>query len=169
MIAIRREASSDVAAIQAVNTAAFPTNAEALLVDRLRTAGQATLSLVAVVGERIIGHVLFSPVMIMGNDGEILATGVGLAPVAVDAAFRRQGVADRLIRRGFELCQELHTPFVVVLGDPRYYSRFGFELAQPQGIANEYQADQYFQLLVWDDAAMPRAGLAKFHEEFARL
>ncbi len=108
-----------------VHLAAFPTQLEADLVDLLRANGNAVVSLVAHVGARIAGHVLFSPVIVERN-GEVVARGLGLAPLAVMPAQQRQGIGAALVRAGIEECRNKGTPFVVVLGGPEYYRRFGF-------------------------------------------
>ena len=83
MIAIRREAPGDEAAIRAVHTAAFPTGAEAQLVDAMRANGHATVSLVALLDDRIVGHVSFSPVTIRTRGrAAVHFTGLGLAPIS---------------------------------------------------------------------------------------
>ena len=78
MTTVRPEESGDVDAIRRVHTASFRTPTEARLVDLLRDAGHLSVSLVAVLGDAVIGHVAFSPVTVATG-----AAGVGLAPVAV--------------------------------------------------------------------------------------
>ena len=65
MLTIRPEQPADAAAIFEVHRAAFPTDAEARLVDRLRAHANARVSLVAVVDELIVGHIVFSPVSLV--------------------------------------------------------------------------------------------------------
>lgn len=117
---VRFETPEDVAEIRGVHTEAFPTAAEAQLVDLLRADGRAAISLVAVRDELVIGHVMFSRMQ--------CPTGaLGLAPIAVLASDRRQGVAATLIRRGLALAEAQGWTSVFVLGDPGYYGRFGFD------------------------------------------
>ena len=117
---IRFETPEDVGEIRRVHTEAFPTAAEALLVDLVRADGSAVISLVAVRDELVIGHVMFSRM-------QRPAGALGLAPVAVLASDRRQGVAAALIRRGLALAEAQGSNCVFVLGDPAYYRRFGFD------------------------------------------
>jgi putative acetyltransferase len=74
--------------------------------------------LVAEERREVVGHIAFSPVIVLGA-----TDGVGLAPVAVLPAFRRRGIAHQLIERGLVVCGQLGKGFVVVLGDPSYYRR----------------------------------------------
>jgi putative acetyltransferase len=110
---IRFEEPRDREGIRAVHTASFPTPGEARLVDALREAGRLTVSLVAEADGRVVGHVAFSPVALRGAAD---VSGIGLAPVAVMPEFRRQGIADALIRRGLASSAELGFGVVVVLG-----------------------------------------------------
>src|SRR5215208_2567418 len=115
--------------------------AESKLVDALRANGKATISLVAVYGGEVLGHILFSPVSTTSPSD---VKGVGLAPVAVRPDAQSQGIGSKLIKEGLRLCKELGFDYCVVLGNPRYYQRFGFEQASLFGIRNEYGADHAF-------------------------
>lgn len=130
--------------------------------DALRAAGRLTLSLVAVEEGVVAGHVALSPVRVTGA-----ADGIGLAPVAVLPAFRRRGIADRLIRMGLERCGEQGFGFVVVLGEPEYYGRFGFRPASDWGLSDEYGGGDAFQALELRPGAIPRgAGVVRYAPEF---
>jgi putative acetyltransferase len=162
MLTVRPERPDDVAAIHALNAAAFPTPLEARLVDLLRAAGRLTVSLVAVADGVVVGHVGFSPVTAAG------ATGIGLAPVAVAAAHRRRGVAAGLIEAGLEACRAAGFGWAVVLGEPHYYARFGFRPAPAAGLSDEYGGGDAFQVLELTPGALPvGAGLVKYAPEFA--
>jgi putative acetyltransferase len=165
MLVIRPECTADVAAIRAVHLAAFPTPAEADLVDRLRAGGKARISLVAEEDGRVVGQILFSPVAIVADDGDVM--GLGLAPLAVLPQCQRRGIGSRLVCEGLAECRRQQQPFVVVLGHPEYYPRFGFERAGPRGIRNEYNADDAFMVLPLQPGALPVSGLATYSDEFA--
>jgi hypothetical protein len=77
MLFIHREQPEDIAAIHEVHELAFGRPAEADLVDALRTRSTVTLSLVAVEDDRIVGHILFSPVTIDPTDRTFSAVGLG--------------------------------------------------------------------------------------------
>jgi putative acetyltransferase len=178
-LTIRREQAGDAPAIYAVHAAAFPTEEEARLVDRLRAAGHASVSLVAEIGEseaadvattrvvkQIVGHILLSPVVIDGPpDG---CHGLGLAPMAVVPAWQRRGVGSALVRAGLAACRGAGCGFVVVLGHPDFYPRFGFARASALGLQNEYGADEAFMVLELPPGALAaEGGLVKYGPEFA--
>lgn len=163
---IRPELRDDADEIHRLVASAFPTEAEAFLVDELRRAEALRVSLVAVDDEtdhRIVGYVAFSPVSTA--DGR---EGIGLAPVAVAATHRRRGIAQQLIDRGLEKCRELGFAYAVVLGSPEYYSRFGFEPARSRGLSDEYEGGNAFQVLELAPGGLPDgAGLVRYSEPFS--
>ena len=127
---IRAEIPADREAIRAANRLAFGRDDEALLVEVLRDGGYVRTSLVAEVERRIVGHVLFSDLPIVGEAATFAA--LALAPMAVLPEHQRQGIGSQLIRRGLDICRERGHRIVVVLGHPDFYRRFGFssELAR---------------------------------------
>jgi putative acetyltransferase len=115
MITFRTEEPEDLAAIREVHLEAFdPSRNEAALVDLLREAGKAPISLVALLDGQLAGHVLFSPVTIDPAPPGTLR-GLGLAPIGVLPAFQRQGVGTQLIEQGLLDCERGGYDFVVVL------------------------------------------------------
>lgn len=130
-VAIRPEDEQDRAAIWHVNQQAFDGDAEANLVDALRDGGFAEVSLVAEVDGEIVGHILFSRVVIATKAGTVDA--LSLAPMAVLPSHQRQGIGSKLVEAGLEACREQGDRIVLVLGHPDFYPRFGFsaELARP--------------------------------------
>jgi len=165
---IRPEKACDISDIRAVVEAAFETALEADLVDLLRARGKALVSLVAEDEGRIVGHVLFSPVSVASPEGTTV--GAGLAPVAVSPSCQKQGVGSRLIREGLAACRDANCPFVVVLGEPAYYQRFGFRRASDFGISNEYGVDAEFMVIELRDEGLPAdGGVAKYAPEFAEV
>ena len=137
MISIRRERPADIAAIRAVNEAAFEESAEADIVDALRDACPDLLSLVAETDGEIVGHILFSPVTI--EDGPQSRQGMGLAPMAVTPNHQRQGIGSKLVEAGLEILREQGRPFVIVLGHPEFYPRFGFVPASRHGLRCQWE------------------------------
>jgi putative acetyltransferase len=154
--------------VRAILRATFPTEAESKLVDALRANGKATISLVAVDGDDVLGHILFSPVTLTPTDATTPlsdAKGIGLAPVAVRPDMQTQGIGSQLIREGLRLCKEQGFDYCVVLGGPKYYRRFGFETASHFDVQNEYGVDEHFMLIRFSDR--PIRGLAQYAVEFS--
>lgn len=166
LLSIRPERAGDAAAIRAVHAAAFPTTVEAGLVDALREARRLAVSLVAEEAGAVIGHVALSHVS--SSDASDARRGLGLAPIAVLPARQRTGIGGRLVRAGLAASAEAGFDFVVVLGDPRYYHRFGFQRASQHGLGNEYGAGAEFQVMALRDGGLPAAGcVVRYAPEFA--
>ena len=156
---IRPETPDDRDAIHAVHALSFPSTIEARLVDALRDAGRLVVSLVAELQGEVVGHVAFSPVNLTNTDD-----GVGLGPVAVRPTARRRGIAEALIRAG---CTESNAGFVVVLGEPAYYRRFGFSPASRFNLSDEYGGGDAFQVLELRRGAIPSGGgVVRYASEF---
>ena len=165
MITIRAERPGDEAAVRSVNLAAFETAMEADLVDALRASAPGYSAYVARDADEIVGHVAFTTVTIEGSQ----ASGMSLAPLAVLPARQRQGIGSRLARHGLEQLRQAGCPFVVVVGHPAYYPRFGFEPASQFGIGCPWPGipDDVFLLMVLDAAGLPRTGgMARFASAF---
>jgi putative acetyltransferase len=165
MTVIRLERPEDAGAVRLVNELAFGQQLEADLVDRLRRACPESLSLAAE-DDVVAGHILFTPVVIQSGGRRV--TGMGLAPMAVLPDRQRQGIGSALVRRGLEILRARGCPFVVVLGHPEYYPRFGFERASRHGLASQFEApDAAFMVLILDAGAMAGvAGVVKYRDEF---
>lgn len=165
-IVIRPETAADTEAVRNVNRSAFPTVLESNLVDALRSAGEATISLVADVDGFVVGHIMFSPVTIDAHP----IHGLGLAPVAVLPDVQNSGIGSDLIREGLDRARGLKTGFVVVLGEPAYYGRFGFVKASGFGLDNEYGVDDPFMVMTLQDGALRGiTGLVKYCKAFAMV
>lgn len=164
-IVIRDETSTDVAAIRAVNAAAFGGSAEADLVDRLRADGDLILSLVAQDDGDIAGHCGFSRLTIAAAGKDYPA--VSLAPVAVLPARQRQGIGAQLIRHGLERLRADGENLVFVLGEPDYYARFRFDADAATAFASPYDGP-YFQLLRLSGGE-PANGEVRYAPAFAAL
>lgn len=157
MIAVRPERATDAPSIYAVVAEAFGRPDEAELVDALRgtEAFVAELSLVAVDGRELVGHVLFPRARV--GPAQVLALG----PVAVRPDRQGRGIGSALVRTGLEAADAARVPVVVVLGDPGYYGRFGFVPAATLGIeppvASWQPAFQAVPLTAWDGSPRGRA------------
>ena len=163
-ITIRPERPGDERAIHALTEAAFrdmphADGDEQDLVDRLRADGDLVLSLVATnMDEAIVGHIAFSPVTI--SDGT--RDWFGLGPVSVIPSAQRGGIGAALVERGIADMRERGARGIVLLGDPNYYARFGFE-HDPQ-LAYPGPPAEYFQRLVLTDDAP--AGTVRYAPAF---
>jgi len=133
-VIIRPERDDDRPAIYAVVEAAFGKKAEAVLVERLWASPvyRPGLSLVAVDGDEIVGHVMVTTAWL--EDGDWRQDIASLAPLAVLPKRHRTGVGTALLHAVLAVCDERGEPFVVLQGNPRYYERVGFEPAYPLGI-----------------------------------
>lgn len=151
-IAIRPEEPRDHAAIGVVTQAAFADvphsdGSEVRIIERLRADGDLALSLVAEDCDRIVGHVAISPVEI--SDGSV--GWYGLGPIAVLPSLQRQKIGSRLMQRAIADMRMQGARGLVLLGDPVYYARFGFE--HDPALRYPGPPPKYFQrLVVADDA-----------------
>lgn len=164
---IRPERPSDAGQVREVNTLAFGEPLEADLVDRLRQNCADAISLVVEDAGLLVGHILFTPVTIRTGERDVV--GMGLAPMAVRPERQRQGVGSALVRHGLDLLRERRCPFVVVVGHPEYYPRFGFERASLHGIASQWDgiADNAWLVAILDRQAMAGVtGVAFYRDEF---
>lgn len=163
---IRSELQADFASIRSIHCAAFHRDTEANLVESLRTNNHLLVSLVAVAGTQRVGHAAFSCVQI---DGETIL-GAGLAPVAVTPSHQGCGVGQLLVRAGLGACREKGILYAVVLGEPAYYQRFGFQPATHWHLTNEYgAADEFMAIELVPNSLQGVSGFVRFGEEFRNL
>jgi putative acetyltransferase len=165
VIEIRSEMPGDRPAVREVNERAFGRPEEATLVDMLRSAGKALVSLVALDQGRVVGHILFSTVTVDVAPANF--RGVGLGPMSVLHEFQNKGIGSRLVREGLETCRREGYDAVVVLGHTRFYPRFGFSRASDYGLDNEYNASDAFMVMELRRGVLEGAGgLVKYAPEF---
>ena len=162
LVQTRDEAPEDANAIRDVNRRAFGQDEESNIVDAIRSNQAILLSLVAMLDGQVVGHILYSPASI-GN-----ATGAALGPVAVVPEYQRQGIGSKLIEAGNRKLKDQGCPFIIVLGHPTYYPRFGFKPAAASGIQCQWKVpDDVFMLLILDENRMAGVtGLARYRPEF---
>ena len=130
---IRHESPDDVAAIREVNRAAFDSEVQLDLVERLREAGNLAVSLVAEDDDRVVGHAAYSPAVVEVSPS-VSFDAAALGPIAVVPGLQRRGLGSELIERGFSECLALGYDLIFLLGHPSYYPRFGFVPAKPLGV-----------------------------------
>ena len=164
---IRAERPGDVAAVRRVVEAAFKGKAEADLVDTLRAAGKFSVALVAAQGRTVAGFCLLTDVEIAGNG--LKPRGAGLAPLAVRPTFQRRGIGRMLVRAALERAREAGYGFVCLLGDPRYYRRFGFRAGGTLGLACEFAApaEAFMAIELAPGALAGVTGTVRYSPEFA--
>lgn len=160
---IRTEANADIDAITEVTSAAFETleisnHTEQFIIEALRATKALTVSLVAELDGRVVGHIAFSPVTI--SDGT--QNWYGLGPVSVLPDFQRNGVGKALIQQGLSRLKDLDAQGCCLVGHPDYYKRLGFN--NMPGFAHEGVPPEFFLALSFD-GYIPQ-GTAAFHEGF---
>lgn len=162
-VIVRPEVANDGDAIFAVNASAFGRPDEAALVDHLRAGGDLLVSLVAVDGDDVIGHVAFSRGIIEPN-----VPVVTLGPIGVVAARQGEGIGSALVHVGIERCREAREIALFLLGDPDFYGRFGFSVEAAAPFDSPY-AGSHFQALVLRNAELPDGGTLHYPAAFAAL
>lgn len=164
LIEIREERPGDIATIREVNDRAFEQEEEGKIVDALRSNGASLLSLVATRNDRVVGHIMYSPITVANT-----WVGAALGPMAVLPEHQRQGIGSKLVAAGTRKLHEAKYPFIIVLGHPEFYPRFGFRPASEHGVACEWNVrDEVFMLLVVDEKKMRGvSGPAKYRPEFS--
>lgn len=165
---IRPEQSHDLNAVCLVNERAFGGREEADIVKGLHRAKADVVSLVAEVGPKVVGHILFSPVEVEQANGKRV---VGLAPMAVAPDHQRQGIGNQLVREGLARCRAAGIDGVVVLGHAEYYPPFGFVPAVRFGLRCEYDvpADVFMAIELTPGALRGVSGLVRYHAAFATV
>ena len=166
---IRKEKPTDIEKIWNINAEAFETNAEANLVNALRNSGIPFLSLVYEENHDLVGHILFTPVELVGDTSGIRVT--GLAPMAVVPSLQKKGVGSSLVKAGIQECISEGYDAIVVLGHPNYYPKFGFRPSVDYGIKSEYEVpDDVFMVLELKKNSLNRIkGTVKYHATFGSV
>jgi putative acetyltransferase len=162
---IREETEKDFATIGALNRAAFGGNYEAVLIEKLRAAGLVITSLVAVEGNKTIGHILFSrlPIEVDGRTVNAAA----LAPMAVKPNHQRHGVGTKLIEEGLARLREKPVEAVLVVGHKAYYPRFGFSPNETRKLTSPFQGMAQFMALELKSGALAgEKGTVNYPEPF---
>lgn len=145
-ITIRKEKLSDKDEIFKLNKLAFNNGLEAELVDKIRESDAEYFSFVAIAEGKLAGHIMYSTVYI-----DEQPAGLGLAPVAVLPEYQHKGIGSKLINHTLEELKSYD--LIVVLGDNKYYSRFGFQPAPARGLKSTYDVpDEYFMAISYNNS-----------------
>ena len=166
-VLLRKEMSEDIKQIRNINSIAFDTKAEADLVDRLRDSGIPIISLVAEIDEKLVGHILFTPMTIDNSDIKI----AGLAPMAVLPEYQNKGIGSALVEKGLKYCTNEKYEAVAVLGHPNYYPKFGFVPSTRFDLISEYDVPKEVFMVkeLVSNLLSKVSGVIKYHEEFGKL
>jgi putative acetyltransferase len=161
---IRNETESDVEVISEVTRAAFENHphsnhTEEFIIKALRAANALTISLVAEVGGKLVGHIAFSPVTV--SDGS--HNWYGLGPVSVFPEYQKRGIGKSLIHKGLSLLKALGAKGCVLVGDPEYYESFGFRNFPELILCGVPQ--EYFLALPFEKNKAQ--GVVAFHQGFS--
>jgi putative acetyltransferase len=164
-VEIRQERPEDESAVRETHEQAFGSPGEASLVDRLRGSPE-SISLVATLGERVVGHILFTPISIEPATRVRVA---GLAPMAVRPENQRSRIGSQLVQAGLDHCREHGYAAVVVVGHPEFYPRFGFTRASTKGLTCEFPVrDEVFMAVDLNPGALTDVrGLVRYRREFS--
>jgi putative acetyltransferase len=165
---IRKESENDCKAVYEVNASAFETSSEADLVNDLRDQSIAVISLVAEEEGKIMGHIMFSPVDLIGHPELKI---IGLAPMAVLPDYQRKGIGSALVTEGLKRSRQLGYTAAVVLGHPKFYPRFGFKISTEFNIKYEYQVPEeaFMAMELKSGALKGKKGVVKFHPAFGKV
>ncbi len=167
---IRREEKKDHTIVYEINRLAFGQENESQLIEKIRKGSNFVpeLSLIAEIDNKIVGHILFSRIKIVG--GSVFES-LALAPMAVIPEFQKQGIGGKLIKKGIEKAKELGFDSIIVLGHKEYYPKFGFQRASKWSIECPFEVpDEAFRAIELTEKAFEgKAGTVQYPEEFMEV
>ncbi len=143
-LCVREEQPEDRKQVRIVNEGAFGRSDEADLIDRLWAEGSVLASFVAELDNQIVGHILFSRMMIETSQGKV--TAVSLAPMAVMPDHQSRQVGSQLVRFGLVELRARGERIVIVVGHKNYYPRFGFSSQKARYLASPFPAEVFMAL-----------------------
>lgn len=168
---IRAEKEKDYDAIRDVTVRAFGNDDEGDLIEAIRDSRYyiPALSLVAVVDGKIVGHIMFSLIKVVGDETETPV--LTLSPMSVDPDHQRQGVGGKLVNKGLDECRRLGYGVVTVIGHPDYYPRFGFVEARKAGLEVPFDVpDEAFLVIELIPGSLEEvSGMIEFSSPFDGL
>jgi putative acetyltransferase len=163
---VRPALEEDKAAIRAVLTAAFPSSAEAELVERLAGDGDLVFGFCAVDEGEVVGYAAFSRMTVVADDARVPALALG--PVAVVPERQRRGIGGQLLESGLAAANGRGIHLVFVLGEPDFYGRFGFRAQTAAPFASPY-AGPHFMAQWLSSPRAPASGRADYAPAFVAL
>jgi len=166
-LTIRKEEYKDYKKIYEINKLAFKQENESILIEKIRKSKNfiPDLSLVAEIEDKIVGHILFSKIKIIGN---VAYESLALAPIAVTPEFQKKGIGAELIKKGIDRAKELGFDSVIVLGHKEYYPKFGFQKASKWNIKCPFEVpdDVFMAIELTEKAFEDKAGTVEYPAEF---
>jgi putative acetyltransferase len=159
---IRIEKESDVPQIAEIHNQAFNGTDEGQIVENLRKNKNLIISLVCEIDGKIVGHIAYSP--IHNKNKEII--GIGLAPVGVLPSYQNQGIGSQLTEQGNKKAFTAGFTKLFVLGDPKYYCRFGFVLAKGYNFYCEFDPEGNHFMVLGAQAKKPEKAIVYYCNEF---
>lgn len=170
-VEIRPDTKEDQASVFEVHKTAAREN-EAQLVDLLRKREDyiPDLSIVAVVNDQVVGHILFPQILIVQDDTHQHKS-LALAPISVLPSFQRQGIGKKLVEYGLQKAKELGFTSVIVLGHKEYYPKFGFQPTEKWNIKAPFDvpSECFMAIELVPDALQNVSGTVKYPEEFSTV
>jgi putative acetyltransferase len=164
---IRDEYAADLELIHSLHCDAFGTSAEADLVAKLRNV-ESGVSLILEEGMRLVGHIMLTPVSLVGSPEIKL---MGLGPMAIVPDRQRCGFGSALVEEGLVRCRANDCGAVIVLGHPGFYQHFDFVPASQYGINCKYDvpADVFMLLELTPGYLEQHGGSISYHAAFDNL
>jgi putative acetyltransferase len=173
MLEIRREQDTDKNEVFRIHQDGFQRDDEAELVDKLRKNSQfnPNLSFVALIDNKIVGHLLFTPIQINYPSSSKSISSLALAPISILSGYQRQGIGSKLIEHALNELKSQGFPSIIVLGHEHYYPRFGFIPAKKYQIRAPFPLDNEncFMALELKPQAFPlnnEEGIVQYLPEF---
>ena len=156
------EINSDIDEIINIHNLAFNNKAEGKIVNHLRKNKKLTLSLICKNEKLTLGHIAFSPIYNKQNQN----IGVGLGPIGVLPKYQKMNVGSTLINNGIKRLKISNINPLFVLGDPKYYTKFGFTLARQFNYFCKYDIDGNHFMCLGIKEKLPKKELINYCPEF---
>lgn len=171
-VKIRKETQSDYSDVYNLNKVAFKQDVESKLIELLRKSSAfiPELSIVAIINNNIVGHILFTNIIVKGEDGNEYNS-LALAPMSVIPKYQAKGIGGQLIKHGLNTAKKLGFKSVIVLGHKDYYPKFGFEAASQWNIKAPFDVpdDVFMAIELVENGLRGISGVVKYPKEFEEV
>lgn len=164
---IRQETPQDFPAVYKINHLAFEQEGESQLIEKIRE-GETfiqELSLVAEHDGKVIGHILFSKINIVGESSY---PSLALAPMSVLPEFQNKGIGSQLVTLGLQIAKNLNFEHVIVLGHKDFYPKLGFQNASTWNIRSPFEVpdDHFMAIELVEGSLKNKDGLVEYPPVF---